>query len=150
MTLVFKGSLDEDNVPQLIEKMEAVTDENNLLYFSSDGGFTSYKELLVNYLNQNKDKWSLVCYDSLYSNGFDVYLDFKGDKQILEGCIILLHLESMNIESRLNNSSDQNLKRSYNTLKANNKRYIKRLSKIGVSKKLIKTNKTRRRHSFIL
>lgn len=139
MIVHFNEELRNKHVLELIEQLDKANKEKgpHTLYFSSPGGGCDSTQLLLHYLNNNCLKWKLIAHTDIFSNALDVYLMFKGKKEMLSETIIMIHTKSFEVHMRELLNNDGNLKRAMSNLKRSNKKYIKLLKKIGVSKKHI-------------
>jgi len=93
--LIFSNELTPQTVEEFLSKFN---NEKYYLYFESKGGENASCEYLTNFLNFNKDNVILYTGNFIFSNGFQLVYDFKGEKIIGESTIGMIHLSSFEVE----------------------------------------------------
>ena len=143
MTIIFNDKIEQEPVAELIQKLDVANKEDgpHVLYLSSTGGSCSTASLLISYLNTKCSEWKLIGYEHLYSSAFDVFLDFKGVKEILLETSLVLHLASSPIETRETTKMSKNIQRTLKDIDYSNERLLKKLKRIGISNDMINSIK---------
>jgi len=106
-TLFFDDIIDKESVTDLIESIEEVEDDNIKIYFQSEGGGHDYMQVLSDYVNTHKDKtFHFIVNWHVGSAAFDLFLDLKCKKSILDGAYAMTHLYNRMINT--SDTSDEN------------------------------------------
>lgn len=64
---------------------------------NSDGGQTSYGAFLVECLNENKDRITLIALTGVFSAAFRVFYEFKGKRKMSHGCRGMFHYATQDV-----------------------------------------------------
>ena len=124
-TLFFKGKINDDNISELIIRIEEIreeTDEKIVIYFTSEGGAETSANILVDYseLNDLSDV-EFVIYWQLDSAAFDLMYRIKCKKRIINGAFSCIHSYAMDLNTREEKQQTEFLLKS---LKRSNSRVI--------------------------
>jgi len=106
-TLFFDDIIDKESVTDLIESIEEVEDDNIKIYFQSEGGGHDYMQVLSDYVNTHPDKtFHFIVNWHVCSAAFDLFLDLKCKKSVLDGACAMTHLYNRMINT--SDTSDKN------------------------------------------
>lgn len=64
---------------------------------NSNGGGSSCAAFLLDCLNKNKDRITLIALTGVFSAAFRVFYDFAGEKKMSHGCLGMYHYESQDV-----------------------------------------------------
>lgn len=151
-TIIFSKEINEDNIYELIDKLEDLKlnlneinkSENNdtelRLYFLTVGGDICFQQILSHYLNNYPCKIKLVISGECFSSGMDFLCDFyNGDIEILYTAYGMYHYPDTRVSLKnLNNQysiDDFIYKKYWNDLVATTN---KNMQKMGLTKEEIK------------
>jgi len=97
--IIFNEDIQEEEIVQLIETVDATEETNLYIYFSTPGGTTYYAELLVDYLNrlhESEEKHiTVIILYSCSSAGLSLLEDSKFPVIIGPNAIGIVHNESL-------------------------------------------------------
>jgi len=105
-TIIFDDTLDKESIQTLIDDIEQPhvddPEKDLLIYFSSDGGYWYASQMLIRCLNNLPKTFSvkIVFFWRIYSAAFNVLIDVKCEKEVLDGAVALLHLLDRDVSSR--------------------------------------------------
>lgn len=100
-TLLFNEAIEQEPVYALIEALDNIPEKDAIqLYFSSEGGLTDVAAILMDYLQSLEDRLILVGNFILFSGGFEVFYQYKGEKRLLPNTLGLIHQATGNYSSR--------------------------------------------------
>lgn len=87
--------------PELLKKIaEAINSDSRhiTVYLSSTGGKTSVMTALIEMVNSNKDRFSLVAYDFIGSAAFVFFIKAKCNKKVLINTMAMHHQTITNVD----------------------------------------------------
>lgn len=94
-TILFENTLTTKSVDKLIASIEDIkinySDATIQFYFSSTGGENTATSILQDFLKDFTDCLILIGYDKLFSNGFDVFYKYSGEKRLLSDTFGMVH-----------------------------------------------------------
>jgi len=135
MHYFFNDSINKESVNNLIERLEG--QEDIKLYFGTDGGSIDPMRCLVSFFNSLGDNIEIVLTDELLSAGTLLLTDYTG-KLSYDGLDVILFHKWDRLTYTLRKShliSEDFLVKQTNK---ENKKFAKKLEKLGLSKKQIK------------
>lgn len=93
---------DASEVEKSIERIEdAILQYSKVrLYFTSDGGSLYLADTFLNYLHKRSEHITLVAVGRISSCAVELFVKYDGNKEILKHCQAVLHLYTVNVESR--------------------------------------------------
>jgi len=135
MYYLFDEEITVESVNNLMEKLEGQEDIN--LWFSTHGGLTSAMRCLVEFFNSLKDNIKITLTNCLCSAGVDLLLDYKGSLTYKDLDYILIHKgDRQTYNFRKDDCIDEKILLAQD--KKENKRYFKKLKKLGLTEKQLK------------
>lgn len=73
-------------------------DEDIVIYLNSRGGYISTQEAIVDLINRNKNRITIIGYCELYSSAFDIFFKSKCKKILIPNTTGMVHLGSIDIQ----------------------------------------------------
>ena len=106
--IFFNSHLGDENIYYISTFIDALELKINELsekekvniYFICTGGRNDFTDCLIDILNENQKKITLIATGPIYSNGLLIYCEFKGSKKMLSSTTGLAHLSSFEPEMR--------------------------------------------------
>lgn len=86
--------IDSDSFNKFISFCNDNSEENKVIIIDSIGGGVGYTRAIINIINQNKDRFSVIGY-YLYSSAFDMFYNVKCKKSLIYGGLGMVHLMSI-------------------------------------------------------
>ena len=65
--------------------------EKITIYFSSNGGKNSVAEAATDLVNSNKERFEVIAYDYIGSNGFKFFIEIECEKRVLPNTLVMHH-----------------------------------------------------------
>lgn len=90
-TINIDGEIEKEVFDKLVEFYNDLGDSYARIYLSSHGGATSTGEVIVDLVNENAEKTTLIGYDNLFSCGFSIFFMSKCNKYLLNDCVGMYH-----------------------------------------------------------
>ena len=85
---------DQDFDSELLTKVtEAVNSDSEkiTIYLQSDGGYVCVCQVLLNIINNNKERFKLIGFESLSSAGFEFFVKAECEKELLPYTLGMIH-----------------------------------------------------------
>lgn len=95
------GKVDTEMLDKFIQLFNNNADEYTI-YFSSTGGSLEDANVIIDLINKNANKVTLIAYFSILSAGFDIFFKTKCKKEILSTAIGMYHLGVVEIDMSVN------------------------------------------------
>jgi len=99
MTIMFKDDITFETVKGLIEKLETM-ESPKIVYFSSSGGNAAATEVLLNYIDQNREDIEMIFFWENSSAAFELAMEVKCIKSALPTAFGYIHPFTRNIATR--------------------------------------------------
>ena len=97
---MFKAALTLESITPLLEFISSTEDEPVEIFFSSEGGENDVSMFLLSVLNKNSHRITLTAGEWIWSNGFNIFMRFKGAKQLSPSRTVgILHFSSVTLNS---------------------------------------------------
>ena len=93
---IFDGPINQETTQRLINFINAV-EEPMQIGLVSNGGDKSATLFLIDVLNQNKDRITLVAMAGIYSSAFRLFKSFEGKKKMAFGVVGMWHYSGQEI-----------------------------------------------------
>jgi len=138
MHYFFNEGINAETVNNLIDKLEGK--ENITLYFSTEGGSIDPMRCLISFFNSLGDNIKIVLTDELMSAGTMLLTDYKG-RLTHDGLDFILFHKWDRLVHNLRKSSIVSEEILNQQDEQNNKKFAKKLRKLGLTKKQIKKYK---------
>lgn len=107
--LYINSVIDTEYTENLLNKLSELlseSDDNIIIYLSSDGGYPDCGKIIIDYLNMHTDKIELVLSDQVNSTAFDIAYEFKGHKRLLDDVFSVVHKVCLKVD--INDFRDKN------------------------------------------
>lgn len=98
MILNLNGYIDENTPNILIDFIVTYRGEQKQIYFSSEGGWISESNVMLDVLNNCKNEVELIGYNSLSSCAFELFFKAECKKRILYGTRGMLHFAKATLD----------------------------------------------------
>lgn len=131
-TIMYSGEITQENIQNLINEISEHRKVN--LYFSTDGGFITAMDCLIDHLNYLHKLGRIVVYvvDYCASAGAKLLTDYEGPIIVTKGFkYFMFHLPDLIMPTFRQTPDD---KRVLKMLKQGNEEFCKELASIGISK----------------
>jgi hypothetical protein len=112
MILNIDGEIDQPILDKLVQFYNQDSDEFQI-YFSSNGGITSVAEAIIDLINKNGAKTTLIAYNEILSSAFSIFFKSNCKKTILDETIGMYHQATQQLfhnERGLSTPKDQFLR----------------------------------------
>ena len=136
-TIYFDDDITIESVRELITIIEESNSNKFTIYFTSNGGTIPSADVLINFINKNPKKYTFISSWFISSAAFLIMYKIKCKKKILDNTHAIIHLYSSTLEYRLQKDAHSMEYYLTKNLKKSNKKFIKFLKKINISKKNI-------------
>ena len=90
-TYIYSGEINEDNTEAFMDFCTENTGEVELA-LSSLGGEAGLSRVLLKFLNDRKDRISIMAYNTIQSAAFEIFLEFEGKKVMAVALTGIVHL----------------------------------------------------------
>ena len=105
---------DQDFDSQLLTKViEAVNSDSEkiIIYLQSDGGYVCVCQVLLNIINNNKERFKLIGFESLSSAGFEFFVKAECEKELLPYTLGMIHqpTRTMSLNNNLKPFNEGNI-----------------------------------------
>lgn len=102
--------IDKDFQSKIAEILNTGEDKI-IIYFSSEGGYVNIADTIIDMINLNKDRVTLVAYDCLISSAFRLFMEVQCTKRIMPEIYAMYHHSKVNLEINLNGKGYSDISR---------------------------------------
>ena len=92
----FFSDTDPEDVQKAIEFINKI-EEKATIYITSNGGDCYAADVLLDTINENKDKLTLVASGKIMSSAFYIFFSAKCNKRIMEGTVGMYHYSGVSV-----------------------------------------------------
>ena len=145
MTIMFADEINDRSIINLINQIEVSDAEHITIYFSTEGGIFADMLVLIDYINDYPDRFTLIFFKCMSSCGISLVTKAKCKKLIIPHCYSAIHIPTMELckrELQNPNSIDSFLDK--NVLAKDHDIYISHLKDFGIT-----TDKSKNRSAYL-
>lgn len=144
------GEVNKELVNQFLEQFNKIKEASPItIYINSEGGFAGEGDAIIDIINCNAKRITLVACGEIASCGFNIFFETKCKKRILEGTTGMAHFSwasfSLNESGQPTTDEDRFL---MNTMKSNKAKTIKKFREMGLNRHEIGKINTNREAYF--
>lgn len=99
-SFVLNGTITARRIKQLITRIELCKAKNVTIYLSSNGGYVGMSDILIDFTKRSNKKLHFIGSEIMASACIHIFIEAKGKKSILPYTSAMLHMTSVEHESR--------------------------------------------------